>query len=65
MFDQVAPSYSDIMGRDKKAFWNRRGNVVKAHMLLLAHLERMGDDVPALLQVSSHSVCLFWAAQEV
>ncbi len=39
------------MGRDKKAFWNRRGSVIKAHLLLLAHLERLGDEVPAALQV--------------
>lgn len=27
-----------------------QAGVVKAHMLLLAHLERMGADVPAALQ---------------
>jgi hypothetical protein len=47
----VASSYPEVMGRDKKAFWNRRGSVIKAHMLLLAHLERMGEEVPAQLQV--------------
>lgn len=39
------------MGRDKKAFWQRRASVIKAHMLLLAHLERMGPEVPTQLQV--------------
>lgn len=48
---QVAPYYQDVMGRDKKAFWQRKASAVKAHMLLFAHLERMGDDVPAILQV--------------
>jgi hypothetical protein len=33
------------MSRDKKAFWQRKASVVKAHMLLLAHLERFGDSV--------------------
>eukprot|EP00878_Enallax_costatus_P024760 GHUV01026445.1.p1 GENE.GHUV01026445.1~~GHUV01026445.1.p1 ORF type:complete len:636 (+),score=256.18 GHUV01026445.1:447-2354(+) len=46
----VAPSYSELMSKTNKTFWQRKASVVKAHMLLLAHLERMGDDVPAALQ---------------
>jgi len=50
--------YQDLMGRDKKVFWNRRGSVIKAHMLLLAHLERLGEDVPPALQVRGG--CVVW-----
>lgn len=46
----LAPVHSDVMGRDKKAFWQRRASVIKAHMLLLAHLERLGPEVPPQLQ---------------
>ncbi|GBF89855.1 hypothetical protein Rsub_02559 [Raphidocelis subcapitata] len=54
----VAPSYSDLMGRDKKAFWQRRGSIIKAHMLLLAHLERLGEEVPDALQEMTKIACL-------
>eukprot|EP00879_Flechtneria_rotunda_P003234 GHRR01003457.1.p1 GENE.GHRR01003457.1~~GHRR01003457.1.p1 ORF type:complete len:707 (+),score=247.45 GHRR01003457.1:307-2427(+) len=46
----VAPSYPDLMSRSNKMFWQRKAGVVKAHMLLLAHLERLGPEVPAQLQ---------------
>lgn len=46
----LTPRVPDVVGRDKKAFWQRRASVVKAHLLLLAHLERMGPEVPAPLQ---------------
>ncbi|GMH41560.1 hypothetical protein BSKO_09470 [Bryopsis sp. KO-2023] len=36
--------------KEKAAFWKRRASVVKAHLLLLTHLEREQDSVPALLQ---------------
>jgi len=46
----VTPYYQDVMAKDKKGFWQRKASVVKAHMLLLAHLERLNDDVPNPLQ---------------
>ncbi|WIA39826.1 hypothetical protein OEZ86_013276 [Tetradesmus obliquus] len=46
----VAPFYGELMARSNKAFWQRKAGVVKAHMLLLAHLERLGSQVPPALQ---------------
>ncbi|GIL87084.1 hypothetical protein Vretimale_14247 [Volvox reticuliferus] len=36
--------------KDKNAFWKRRASVLKAHMLLLAHLDREHDNIPPSLQ---------------
>ncbi|KXZ42319.1 hypothetical protein GPECTOR_162g134 [Gonium pectorale] len=36
--------------KDKNTFWKRRASVLKAHMLLLAHLDREHDSIPASLQ---------------
>ncbi|KAG2451784.1 hypothetical protein HYH02_003562 [Chlamydomonas schloesseri] len=36
--------------KDKPTFWKRRASVLKAHMLLLAHLDREHDNIPASLQ---------------
>ncbi|KAF8055125.1 ERDJ2A [Scenedesmus sp. PABB004] len=46
----LAPCYPDLLALNNKTFWQRKAGVVKAHLLLLAHLERMGDDVPPQLQ---------------
>jgi hypothetical protein len=54
----VGPAYPEVMAKDKKAFWERKASVVKAHMLLLAHLERLDDAVPAALQVGVVGVCV-------
>eukprot|EP00873_Tetraselmis_striata_P025823 jgi/Tetstr1/446087/TSEL_033688.t1 len=34
----------------KKDFWKRKSSIIKAHMLLLAHLERAGEEVPPALE---------------
>jgi len=36
--------------KEKTQFWKRKASVLKAHMLLLAHLDRETDNVPANLQ---------------
>ncbi|KAG2441769.1 hypothetical protein HXX76_003382 [Chlamydomonas incerta] len=36
--------------KDKPTFWKRRASVLKAHMLLLAHLDREHENIPATLQ---------------
>eukprot|EP00197_Chlamydomonas_leiostraca_P010453 CAMPEP_0202862194 /NCGR_PEP_ID=MMETSP1391-20130828/3321_1 /ASSEMBLY_ACC=CAM_ASM_000867 /TAXON_ID=1034604 /ORGANISM="Chlamydomonas leiostraca, Strain SAG 11-49" /LENGTH=714 /DNA_ID=CAMNT_0049541695 /DNA_START=168 /DNA_END=2313 /DNA_ORIENTATION=+ len=56
--EQVAPleelrksvlrAYPDL--KDKAPFWKRKASVLKAHMLVLSHLEREGDSIPQALQ---------------
>eukprot|EP00798_Chlamydomonas_sp_ICE-L_P029524 gene29524-5874_t len=36
--------------KEKPAFWKRKSSVLKAHMLLLSHLERDQASIPAILQ---------------
>ncbi|KAG2485811.1 hypothetical protein HYH03_015521 [Edaphochlamys debaryana] len=36
--------------KDKNTFWKRKASVLKAHMLLLAHMEREQEHIPATLQ---------------
>ncbi|EFJ44468.1 molecular chaperone [Volvox carteri f. nagariensis] len=36
--------------KDKNTFWKRKASVLKAHMLLLAHLDREHDSIPPSLQ---------------
>ncbi|GLC39388.1 hypothetical protein PLESTM_000891300 [Pleodorina starrii] len=37
--------------KDKNTFWKRKASVLKAHMLLLAHLDREHDNIPPPLQI--------------
>jgi translocation protein SEC63 len=46
----VTPCYPDILSRSNKTFWQRKASILKVHMLMLAHLERLGDEVPTQLQ---------------
>lgn len=36
--------------KEKPLFWKRKASVLKVHMLLLAYLEKEGDNIPANLQ---------------
>ncbi len=53
---EIAPCYPDLMNRSNKAFWYRKGSVVKTHMILLAHLERMSSSIPRALTNDYHFV---------
>jgi translocation protein SEC63 len=47
---KVVTRYHTDLKDIKKDFWKRKSSIVKAHMLLLAFLERAEDEVPDILQ---------------
>jgi hypothetical protein len=42
----VAPSYPEMTAASNKVFWNRKPGLVKAHLLVLAHMDGKGSQIP-------------------